>query len=98
MRGRPPAACTRTLAAAASREAPLSSRLARRLRDRPPRDTLGATTLGIYSDINKAAGYKLQTCNIAGFAGRTVALKFNGVEDSSLQTSFVIDDTAVTLG
>ncbi|MYU65306.1 neutral zinc metalloprotease, partial [Streptomyces sp. SID69] len=28
--------------------------------------------------------------------GQTVTLKFNGVEDSSLQTSFVVDDTSLT--
>ncbi|MDH6137885.1 hypothetical protein P3T37_007320, partial [Kitasatospora sp. MAA4] len=28
--------------------------------------------------------------------GQTVTLKFTGTEDSSLQTSFVIDDTAIT--
>ena len=28
-------------------------------------------------------------------AGQTVTLKFTGVEDSSLATSFVIDDTAL---
>ncbi|PTM86968.1 hypothetical protein C7821_111373, partial [Streptomyces sp. VMFN-G11Ma] len=28
--------------------------------------------------------------------GSTVTLKFSGAEDSSLQTSFVVDDTAVT--
>ena len=30
--------------------------------------------------------------------GQTVTLKFTGKEDSSLQTSFVVDDTAVNTG
>jgi len=34
---------------------------------------------------------------VSSFAGQTLALKFSGVENSSRQTSFVIDDTAVTL-
>jgi hypothetical protein len=32
-----------------------------------------------------------------GFAGRTVTLTFKGVEASSLQTSFVVDDTALNV-
>jgi len=57
--------------------------------------TLGSSTLATYSNLNKAAGYTLRSFNVAGFAGQTVTLKFSGVEDSSLQTSFVIDDTAL---
>jgi hypothetical protein len=57
---------------------------------------LGTTTLATYSNLNKAAGYSLKSFNVAGFAGQTVTLGFTGTEDSSLQTSFVIDDTALT--
>jgi hypothetical protein len=32
---------------------------------------------------------------LGSFAGSTVTVKFTGTEDSSLQTSFVVDDTAV---
>ncbi len=38
-----------------------------------------------------------KTFNLSGYAGQTVTLKFAGTEDSSLQTSFVIDDTAITV-
>ncbi|MER7563234.1 M4 family metallopeptidase [Streptomyces sp. NPDC097941] len=58
--------------------------------------TAGSTTLATYSNLNAASGYVQKSFSLAGFAGQTVALKFTGVEDSSLQTSFVIDDTAVT--
>ncbi|MHA5052142.1 M4 family metallopeptidase [Streptomyces sp. SD15] len=58
--------------------------------------TAGSTTLGTYSNLNKATGYTQKTFDLSSFAGTTVALKFSGVEDSSLQTSFVVDDTAVT--
>jgi hypothetical protein len=34
---------------------------------------------------------------VSGSAGQTVAVTFTGTEDVSLQTSFVIDDTALTL-
>ncbi len=59
--------------------------------------TLGSTTLATYSNLNKAAGYQQRTFNVSGFAGQTVTLTFKGVEDSSLQTSFVIDDTALNV-
>jgi hypothetical protein len=36
--------------------------------------------------------------NLSAYAGQTVTVKFTGTEDSSLGTSFVIDDTAVTTG
>ncbi|MDX2540315.1 M4 family metallopeptidase [Streptomyces sp. WI04-05B] len=58
--------------------------------------TAGSTTLATYSNLNAASGYVLKTISLSAYAGTTVALKFTGVEDSSLQTSFVIDDTAVT--
>ncbi|MFD4526730.1 M4 family metallopeptidase [Streptomyces sp. NPDC058470] len=58
--------------------------------------TAGSTTLATYSNLNKASGYVAKSLNLAAYAGTTVTLKFTGVEDSSLQTSFVIDDTAVT--
>jgi hypothetical protein len=57
----------------------------------------GSTTLGSYSNLNKASGYALKTIDVSSAAGGTLALKFTGTEDSSLQTSFVIDDVAVTL-
>ncbi|MDV9174403.1 M4 family metallopeptidase [Streptomyces sp. W16] len=58
--------------------------------------TAGSTTLATYSNLNAASGYVAKSFSLSAFAGTTVALKFSGVEDSSLQTSFVIDDTAVT--
>jgi hypothetical protein len=59
--------------------------------------TLGTTTLATYSNLNKASGYSQKTFNVSGFAGQTVTLQFRGVEDSSLQTSFVVDDTALNV-
>jgi len=60
--------------------------------------TAGSTTLATYSNLNKASGYAQKTFDLSSFAGSTVTLKFSGVEDSSLQTSFVVDDTALTTG
>ncbi|KUM77865.1 putative Ig domain-containing protein [Streptomyces griseorubiginosus] len=56
----------------------------------------GSTTLATYSNVNAATGYVQKSFDLSSYAGSTVTLKFSGVEDSSLQTSFVIDDTAVT--
>ncbi|WP_019072160.1 putative Ig domain-containing protein [Streptomyces hokutonensis] len=58
--------------------------------------TAGSTTLATYSNLNAATGYVAKSFSLSAFAGTTVTLKFSGVEDSSLQTSFVLDDTAVT--
>ncbi|MEU6649286.1 putative Ig domain-containing protein [Streptomyces sp. NPDC046900] len=58
--------------------------------------TAGSTTLATYSNLNKASGYTQKSFDLSSFAGSTVTLKFSGVEDSSLQTSFVVDDTALT--
>ncbi|GAA2718296.1 M4 family metallopeptidase [Micromonospora olivasterospora] len=52
-------------------------------------------TLATYSNLNKAAGYSQKSFSLAAYAGQTVTLKFTGTEDASLQTSFVVDDTAV---
>ncbi|WP_446211652.1 M4 family metallopeptidase [Micromonospora sp. IBSANI012] len=54
-------------------------------------------TLATYSNLNKAAGYSQKSFSLAAYAGQTVTLKFTGTEDSSLQTSFVVDDTAVNV-
>lgn len=53
------------------------------------------TTLATYSNANAASGYTQRSFSLAAYAGQTVTVKFTGVEDSQLQTSFVIDDTAV---
>jgi len=60
--------------------------------------TLGTTTLATYSNLDKATGYVQKTVDVSRFAGHTVTLKFTGIENSSRQTSFVVDDTALTVG
>ena len=57
----------------------------------------GSTTLATFSNLNKASGYVQRTFNVSAFAGQTVTLLFTGTEDSSLQTSFVVDDTALNV-
>ncbi|MFF6996433.1 M4 family metallopeptidase [Streptomyces sp. NPDC008313] len=58
--------------------------------------TAGSTALATYSNLNAASGYVKKSFDLSSFAGSTVTLKFSGTEDSSLQTSFVIDDTDLT--
>jgi len=60
--------------------------------------TANGTTLATFSNLNHISGYLQHTYSLGSFAGTTVTLKFTGTEDSSLQTSFVVDDTAVTTG
>ncbi|MEU4481329.1 M28 family peptidase [Micromonospora sp. NPDC023966] len=59
---------------------------------------VGTTTLASYSNLNAASGYTQRSFNLAAYAGQTVTLKWTGVEDASLQTSFVIDDVTLQVG
>ncbi|HEX7773488.1 MAG TPA: S8 family peptidase [Pyrinomonadaceae bacterium] len=54
------------------------------------------STLATYSNLNETTGYTLKTFNLTAFKGQTIRIYFLGVEDSSLPTSFVIDDTSCT--
>ncbi|MEU9130377.1 M4 family metallopeptidase [Kitasatospora sp. NPDC048540] len=56
------------------------------------------TTLATYSNADATSGYVQRTLDLSAFKGKTVTIKFTGTEDSSLQTSFLIDDTSVTAG
>ncbi|MFL6627038.1 MAG: protease pro-enzyme activation domain-containing protein [Vitreoscilla sp.] len=51
-----------------------------------------AATLATYSNVNAASGYVLRTISLNSYIGKTVTIKFTGTEDSSLATSFVLDD------
>ncbi len=53
----------------------------------------GSTVLATYSNLNKNTGYALKSFTVP--AG-TTSVSFTGVEDASLQTSFVVDDAAFT--
>jgi Putative Ig domain len=54
-------------------------------------------TLATFSNLNAASGYQQHSYSLSSYSGQAVTLKFTGTEDSSLQTSFVIDDTAVNV-
>jgi hypothetical protein len=55
------------------------------------------STLATYSNLNAGSGYTQRSFSLSGYAGQTVTVKFTGVEGSTLQTSFVLDDTAVNV-
>ncbi len=54
-------------------------------------------TLATYSNLNKNSTYVQKSFDVTGFKGQTIRVYFYGSEDSSLQTSFVIDDTALNV-
>ncbi|GAA2837239.1 M4 family metallopeptidase [Kribbella solani] len=55
------------------------------------------STLATYSNLNKNTSYVQKTLNLSAYKGKTVTVKFVGQEDSSAQTSFVVDDTSLTV-
>ena len=63
------------------------------------RNTAGTvlSTLATYSNLNKATGYSLKSFDVTAFKGSTIQVFLVGTEDSSLQTSFVVDDFALNV-
>ncbi|MFJ8039148.1 putative Ig domain-containing protein [Kitasatospora sp. NPDC096147] len=57
--------------------------------------SVNGTALKTYSNVDKTATYTLRTFDLSAYAGQSVTVKFNGVEDASLATSFLIDDTSI---
>ncbi|GAA2287355.1 M28 family peptidase [Streptomyces atrovirens] len=55
----------------------------------------GGTTLATLSNADAGSGYVRRSVDLSAYAGRTVTLTFTGSEDSSLQTSFVVDDVTL---
>ncbi|OEZ58884.1 M4 family metallopeptidase [Duganella sp. HH105] len=53
------------------------------------------STLATYSNVNAASGYQVRTFNLSAYKGQTVTLSFAMTEDSSLQTSFVVDKVSL---
>src|SRR5262249_29148435 len=50
------------------------------------------STLTTYSNLNHNTGYAPVSFNLASFKGQTIQIWLVGAEDSTLQTSFVVDD------
>ena len=52
-------------------------------------------TLASFSNLDAAPGYAVHSADMTPWIGQTVVIKFLGSEDSSLQTSFVVDDVTL---
>ncbi|MDT5009944.1 MAG: hypothetical protein QOH57_1561, partial [Mycobacterium sp.] len=59
--------------------------------------TINGTKKTSLSNLNRGTRYIKHTLNLSSYAGKTVTIKWTGTENNSLQTSFRLDDTAVTL-
>jgi Zn-dependent metalloprotease len=62
------------------------------------RNTSGTllTTLATYSNLNKTpSGYQQKSLNVAAYKGQTVRIQFRSTMDSSLITTFRVDDAVV---
>ena len=58
------------------------------------RNTAGTvlSTLATFSNLNHATGFSQKSFDVTAFKGQTIQVFLVGTEDSSLQTSFVVDD------
>lgn len=54
-------------------------------------------TLATYSNLNAAAGYTTKQFDLLAYKGQTIRVYFLGVEDTTLQTSFVVDTTSLNV-
>jgi len=55
------------------------------------------TTLATYSNLSAKAGYAQVSFDLGAFKGQTIQVYLVGVEDTSLKTSFVVDDFALSV-
>ena len=55
------------------------------------------TTLATYSNLNKNSTYVQKSFDLSAYRGSSVTVRLYATEDSSLQTSFVVDDTALNV-
>ena len=55
------------------------------------------TTLKTFSNVGTNATYTQFSHSLLAYKGKTVTIRFTATEDSSLQTSFVVDDTALNV-
>jgi hypothetical protein len=62
------------------------------------RNTSGTVlqTLDTFSNLNHATGYAQHSYNLNAYIGKSVQIFFTASEDFELQTSFVLDDVALT--
>jgi hypothetical protein len=54
-------------------------------------------TPATYSNLNKGSSYTQKSLDLSAYKGQTVQVFFVGTEDASLQTTFLVDDVALTV-
>jgi len=54
-------------------------------------------TLKAFSNLNKTKGYVKKSFDVLAFKGQTIRVGFLGSENSSLKTTFLIDDVALNI-
>jgi len=54
-------------------------------------------TLATYSNLNAGAGYTQASFDLSAYKGQTIQVYLVGTEDSSLKTSFVVDDFLLSI-
>jgi hypothetical protein len=54
-------------------------------------------TVASFSNLDHNTGYTQHSYDLADYAGQVITIKFTGAEDYTLQSSFVVDDTALTV-
>jgi hypothetical protein len=54
-------------------------------------------TLATYSNLNANTGYAQKSFDLSAYIGQTIRVYLVGTEDSTLQTSFVVDDFALNV-
>jgi hypothetical protein len=58
---------------------------------------VGSSTVASFSNLDAASGYQQHSVDLSAYAGQSVTVKFTGSEDYTKQTSFALDDTALTV-
>lgn len=54
-------------------------------------------TLKTFSNLNKGTSYSKKSFDLLSFKGKTIRIRFLGTENSTLKTTFLVDDTAVSI-
>jgi hypothetical protein len=54
-------------------------------------------TLATYSNLNKGTAYVERSFDLSAYKGQTIRVNLKATEDFSLQTSFFVDDTSLTI-
>jgi len=64
------------------------------------RNSLGTvlSTLATYSNLNVTSGYTQVSFDLMSYKGQTIQVYLTGSENSSLQTSFIVDDFSLDVG